>query len=379
MRELIIGKLADKDGEIPSNNNRAEVSVVDKTIEVRNAVVRAIMHRDDSSVELKDGDRQFMGGSLLDTAREVLITEGIDVRGLHGEELAKRALHSSSDFALILAAVSNKSLEAAYAEAPQTFAPFTRERSAKDFKELSTVQLGEGSGLEKVLEGGEYKRGTLSESAEKYKVEKYGKVLGLTWELLINDDLDAFARIPAILGRHARDLESELIWKIITDNGNMADGNALFSAAHGNLAAVPAVQSVTSYGVARAAMRLQTDIDGKLINLSAKHVVVPAALETLADQLTSSINPTVAGEVNPFSNRLSPISEPRLDASSAISWYMMATKAQIDMFELARLGGKGPEIFTREGFDIDGMETKIRYVFGVKAINWRGMFKNAGA
>ena len=51
----------------------------------------------------------------------------------------------------------------------------------------------------------------------------------------------------------------------------------------------------------------------------------------------------------------------------------------LDIVELARLGGQGPQMFTREGFSVDGMETKIRYVFGVKAIDHRGLFKNAGA
>ncbi|MBE9542493.1 MAG: Mu-like prophage major head subunit gpT family protein [Proteobacteria bacterium] len=376
-RKEIIIELEKRSNKVKTQSQNVEVMDVEKRQLVREAATRAILHRENPSIELKDGDRQFMGGSLLDTAREVLTSEGVDVRGINGQVLSKRALHSSSDFGLILENVSNKSLRDAYDEQPQTFSPFVRETSAKDFKEMSRTQLGEGSGLEKVNEHGEYKRGTLGEGAEKYKVEKYGKILGFTWELLVNDDMDAFSRVPAILGRKVRAKESELIYNIINSNPLMADGNALYSAAHGNLGAA-AVIGETSMTEAKSKMRLQKDIDGELIMIEPKFLYVPTTLETAAKKFMATISPTASGDVNIFANSLQVVVEPRLDAQSATAWYLMAEKGMLDIVELARLGGQGPQMFTREGFDIDGMETKIRYVFGVKAIDHRGMFKNAG-
>ena len=40
------------------------------------------------------------------------------------------------------------------------------------------------------------KRGTLGESKESYKVKTYGRVVAITRQTLINDDLDAFTRMP---------------------------------------------------------------------------------------------------------------------------------------------------------------------------------------
>ena len=47
-------------------------------------------------------------------------------------------------------------------------------------------------------------------------------------QTLINDDLDAFTRIPAMYGNSIAQLESDVVWGIITANPGMADGNALF-------------------------------------------------------------------------------------------------------------------------------------------------------
>ena len=64
--------------------------------------------------------------------------------------------------------------------------------------------------------------------------DEIGLGFAITRKALVNDDLDAFARIPQKFGRMAKNLESDLVWYQILKNANMADGNALFSAAHRN-------------------------------------------------------------------------------------------------------------------------------------------------
>jgi hypothetical protein len=41
-------------------------------------------------------------------------------------------------------------------------------------------------------------------------------------------------------------------------------------------------------------------------------------------------------------------------------------------------GRREPEVFEREAFDIDGIEYKLRHVFGVGCMGYRGLFKNPG-
>ena len=75
---------------------------------------------------------------------------------------------------------------------PRTFMLFCRQVLATDFKAMHRVQLGEAPQLLEVGESGEFKRGTLGESKESYKVKTYGRVVAITRQTLINDDLDAF-------------------------------------------------------------------------------------------------------------------------------------------------------------------------------------------
>ena len=76
-----------------------------------------------------------------------------------------------------------------------------------------------------------YKRGTIGEAKETYRVETYGKVVGITRQVLINDDLDAFTRVPSLFGT-ARLPRLNPMWcgAFSPSNPNMADGELLFHA-----------------------------------------------------------------------------------------------------------------------------------------------------
>jgi len=356
----------------------------DERVTRRDAVANALLHRFSPTLfPLEDAARQYRGMSLLELARESLTNAGVNTRGLSRDEVATRSLHSTSDFPEILSAVTNKTLRQAYETYPRTFSLFCRQVLATDFKAMNRVQLGEAPQLLEVGESGEFKRGTLGESKESYKVKTYGRVVAITRQTLINDDLDAFTRIPAMYGNSIAQLESDVVWGIITANPAMADGNALFHANHKNLAGTGTALAVDAVGAARAAMALQTGFDKKtVLNVRPAFLIVPAALELKAEQLVAqNLVPADSTKVVPQSIRtLSPISEPRLDANSATAWYLAASPNQIDTIEYAYLEGQqGAYIETRNGFDVDGVEIKCRLDFGAKAIDWRGLYKNPGA
>ena len=87
---------------------------------------------------------------------------------------------------------------------------FARRTTVADFKLVHRLQLGEAPQLEKVNQSGEFKRGTIGEAQETYRIETFGKVIGITRQVLINDDLDAFTRVPALFGTSAATLESDV-------------------------------------------------------------------------------------------------------------------------------------------------------------------------
>lgn len=399
-RRLLIDEAAK--GERARPTHPGDVVVVRDADDTRSAAIgNAIMHRyDPASVKLTEAGRDYRSLTLIDMARECLESAGVRTRQMSRRQIAAQALIpgygvrsggmlSTSDFPNILADVSNKSLRQAYDQAPRTFQPWARRTTASDFKGINRVALGEAPKLEKVNEHGEYKRGALTEAKETYRLAKWGKVIAITWETVVNDDLDAMTRIPALFGASAANLESDVVYSVLLANAAMADGTALFHANHGNLGSGAIAVAGVSSG--RAAMRKQKGIDGTTqINVSPRFMLVPPSIETTAEQLFASITPAQTSNVVPASFRtIVPIAEPRLEtgvtvdgtaySGSAAVWYLAADPSTIDGVEYCYLEGEeGVQLDTRVGFDIDGMETKARLVFAAAAIDFRGVYKSTG-
>jgi len=376
-RRLAIAKAAERSNDTIKPPMGHIETLVDEVETRRAGVEEALLHRyNPAQHKLSDNGKRFSGLSLIEIGRELLTQRGVDIRGMSRDQIATRAMLTTGDFPYILANVANKTLRQAYEAAPQTFKPFTRMVTAPDFKTIARTALGDSPTLEKVNEHGEYKYGSVSEAREAYSIASYGKIVALTRQTLINDDLSAFTRLPEMFGRAAADLESDTVWGIITANAALADSIALFHASHGNLPTGAAI-SVAQLGVCRAAMRVQTGLDGRKINVTPRYLLVPAALETIAQQFTSqAYAASASSSINPFAGALQVLAEPRLDTASTTAWYMAADPAQIDTIEYAYLeGNQGVYLETKDGWEIDGVEFKARLDFGAKAIDFRGLVK----
>ena len=381
VRKEVIAQIAAKQNETSTRSGNVELTKDegDKTRDgLRNALTQRFSNAGVAVGEhkLDDNGKRFINMPLMEMARRTLDDRN---HSLSVSEVVARAMHSTSDFPEILADSMGKTLRSSFDELPVTFDPFVRRVSTPDFKQISRTRLSDLDSLEETPEKAEYKGGSMSEEAEKYVVKKYGKIVCFSREMLINDDLAAFAQIGQKMGRAARKLESDVVWSEITTNANMADGNALFSAAHNNLAGVAAALAEGTLSDGRAAMRLQQDLRGEPLNISPVYLYVPAALETTAQKLIASVTPEQTANVNPF-NFLQVGVEPRLDADSATAWYLMGSLAMTDMIELATLEGQGgPNIAREDSIKNDGITWRVRHEIGVKAIDYRGLYKNAGA
>jgi hypothetical protein len=300
------------------------------------------------------------------------------------------AYHTTGTFANLLLDASNKTLIAAYDEAPFTWNLWARQASSvADFKNINRIRYSEAASLSVVPENDAYSESVMSDEKESYSVEKYGKVSTVSWETIVNDDLDALARTPAMMGVAARRTQNEKIYDVLTANANMADGNALFSSSHSNLASVGGSPSVSSLNTAYKDMMTQTGVDGStIINVEPAFIIAPPSLRGTVLQLIGSFSDPVAGgssagnanTLNIHQNVLTPIIEPQLEANSATAWYLAASSSLIDTVEIAFLQGEEAPVLESE-YDMkrDCYFYKVRQTFGVKAIDWRGMYKNAGA
>lgn len=345
-----------------------------------------------SKEQLSDGASDFTGMSLLSLAAMQLSRSNMPVLQMSPDQIAREILKpsarlhaSTADFVHVFRNVANVALQKAYAESPITFEGLVSIVSATDFKEMHGVALSEAPDMELIAENAEYPVKTLSDSGESYHIGKYGEILRLSYEMIVNDNLRAFTRIPLLFGAAARRKQGDLVYGLITSNPVMADGKNLFSADHGNLcpAAEAGKINTASLSAARKAMRNQKGLKGATLDLRPRSLLVPTTLETDAEVMLRSMaapEGTNAGVTNVFQNSLVPVSDPRLDDASEDAWYTVADPNQVDTIELAFLdGNRQPEIFEDEDFSSDGIKYKIRQCMGVGLMDHRGFYMNAGA
>lgn len=343
----------------------------------------ALYTRINPSHNPSEAARQYRGYSMLEMATDSLRTRGIAHSGLSPSRLVERALHSTSDFPLILGDATQRSVLASYQAATSSLKLAARQVNARDFRMRHRLKLSEGPELEKVSETGEIKAGTLVEAEESYKVETYAKRLGISRAILVNDDLGAFADISRRMGQGAAVTEAKLLAKLIEANGKLSDGKAIFHADHGNLGsgytpwltASPGFMSAIS--AARLAMRRQKTLQGNPMQVSPKFLVVPPEGETYAEQVLAEIAAATVADANPFSGKLNLLVEPYF--TNVKAWYLASDPAAAAGIEWSYLEGEeGPQIDTRAGWEIEGVEIKVRLDFGAGFVDHAAWFKNPG-
>ncbi|MGI2031402.1 prohead protease/major capsid protein fusion protein [Rhizobium panacihumi] len=341
------------------------------------AMADALMTRVSAAHKPQDASREFVGLSCVELARRSLEGHGVSTHGMAAGQVIERALHTTSDFGKVISSVGQTTLQASYGAVPSALKAAARRTTARDFKAKTAVRLGGFSNLEKVNEHGEFKRGTFSESAESLKLETFGKIFGMTRQMLVNDDLGAFSEVAQRLGKKASDLEAKILVDLLKSNPKMGDGLTLFHATHKNLG-TPAALSVDALSTARTSFRKQTDDTGELISVGPRYLVVGADLETQAEKILTSIQANQTQDVNVFGGKLELVVEPRL--TNATEWFLAAPAEQVPGLEYAYLEGEeGPQFFEQFGFNVDGVEIKVRLDFGASFMDWRGWYRNAGA
>jgi hypothetical protein len=387
-KAAILDSLARDDRAAGGPRNAApRIETVRDQMQVRLAgIEQAVMHRLTPVEKLDDNGKQYRGMSLLELGRDFLEAHNVNTRGMDKMKLAgamlthrSAGMHGTSDFASLFANVATKRLRNAYEENPGTYALWARRApNAPDFKSINVVQMSGAPDLLKVNEAGEFTYGTVKDAGTSYGVVTYGRIVALTRQAIINDDLRAFDRLATAFGFAARRLENRLVYAQLTgadystDNGNLQTG-------------VGSALQLESLKAARTAMRKQKGLNGEELNLAPAYLIVPAALEQTAYQLTSSnYVPATQANVNEFRSggrtALEPIVEPVLDASSATAWYAAASNAAVDTVEYCYLdGAEGPVVESKNGWEVDGVEYKCRLDFAAKAVDHRGLHKSAGA
>jgi hypothetical protein len=290
----------------------------------------------------------------------------------------------------ILTPALNKIMLASYTAEPMTALLITSSSNAQDFRPSSLYRLTGSGPFLKVPQDGELKHLQLVEESYSQQVETYGRIVALTRQMLVNDDLDALTQIPRIMGRSSALTIQNAVYELLLSNPGTP---ALFSVAHNNLlTGTTSALSIESLGLAETLFLKQVDAAGQPIMLTPRYLLVPPELKAKAEQLMKSLDlneTTTAGKPapagNPFAGRYEVIVSPWLSnsaitGSSATAWYLLADPILGGVLNIAYLrGNRSPLIETgATDFDTLGIRWRGYFDFGVGVLDYRAGVKAAG-
>jgi hypothetical protein len=329
---------------------------------------------------------------------------------------------STSDFPLLFGDIIDRTMLGRYNEWPTIWEKIARRGTVRDFRKTRKFTMdGAEAVLSPVGQGAEYPEAALTEGKYDYAVSKYGRRVPLLWEIFVNDDLDALRGIPDSLAKAARMSEERFAAEVYADTTGF--DTTFFSTANRNLinpttlgggsVTNPAL-SVASLQQALQVLWNQKDADGNPIYAGKVRLVVPPALAvtamnivnateirtasggggtSAADQITAQnwVNSQVAEVVvNPWLPIIS-------TTNGNTTWYLFAEpSAGRPAMEIGFLRGhESPELFlkspnaTRIGgglvgaedgsFETDGIDYKVRHVFGGTLLDPKGAVASNGS
>lgn len=308
---------------------------------------------------------------------------------------------STSDFSFLFADILDRQILARYQQMPVQWDRVAKRGRVRDFRTVKRFTLDGGEAtLSSVAQLAEYPAAALTDNGYSYSVKKYGRRIGLSWESIINDDLDAFTDIPDRLSNAARRTEERFVTALYATSSG--PNSAFFTSGNKNLVSANPTLSITALQSAFTLLASQLDADGAPIYIDGVTLVVPPALTVPAQNImnaTEIITAVGSGgassdagrqdrlrTVNWMAQRVQLITNPWLPlidtTHGTTSWYLFADPSvgrpameigfltgheTPDLFAKApnatRIGG-GPVAPEDGSFEVDGVDWKIRHVLG---------------
>lgn len=322
----------------------------------------------------------------------------------HKHEYLLREALTTSDFPHMFGDVLDRQVLASYKATDPVWKKFTKQSTVPDFRTARRFAIAGGDEtLALVGEKGEYLASNRTETQYYFNINKYGRQFDISWEAIINDDLDALKDTPERFARAAIRTEH-----LVTDN-LWVHNNGIFTVGQGNQVAAPL--TIANLETAIEWFGARTDPGGNPIAVRARYLVVPPALELTARQiLTSAFQLTTesAGAaiqfmpsgnpvynyglelvVDPYITIIDAGAVPARPLSSVGSWYLFADPREIAVVEVAHLRGhERPEICMKASdkvtigggaigpmsgdFATDNIFYRVRLCFGGVTLDWRG-------
>jgi hypothetical protein len=364
----------------------------------REAIETSIMLRAGS---IKDKDvkpevlahaRNFRNMTFLQLAEDCLLRGGDDyktLRSMSNMELVGRAFTSNtSDFPILLEGTARRTLLAAYERQAYTWRRFCDIGTASDFREYQQLRTGALGNLTLNKEGEEHKTIPLSDAErERYSLETWSGMINVTRKMIINDDLNGFARLLSDLGLSAaRTIETEVFRQLALNNWCgplLSDGNPIFhnrGANKNNILASGAL-TVAQMDALRQAFREFKDPNGKdFIMVNPEILLVAPNQLWTARQLNEQQYDPQATSRDQKPNLAAGmfrdvVDSPYLPSAEKVA-FAFANPGLHGVMQVTFLNGvQEPMIETQRGWNIEGVEMKTLMDFGVDGVGYRGAIK----
>lgn len=305
------------------------------------------------------------------------------------------AIQASSGFSTfslsgILSNVANKFLLDAFNHVEQGWRTISAIRPVRDFKTYTSYSLTGDLQFEELGPTGEIKHGTIGEETYTNRARTYARMFAITREDIINDDLNAFSRLPRRLGRGAALKLNDVFWTVF-----LSDLGTFYTTNRGNyFEGADSSLSSESLATGQQTFRKQTDPDGKPLGLTPRFLVVPPELEVTANELMTATAINTGGSsttdrvpnANIWRSKYQTVvstylSNANYTGYSATAWYLVADPADLPLIEVAFLNGRDTPIVESADVDFNQLGVQMRGIFdfGVSKMEYRAGVRSKGA
>jgi phage major head subunit gpT-like protein len=336
------------------------------------------MERVASGQRAIEGDDRAVATAYLEQGGTILTADG-------GGDM--HSLNRRGDHADMLSGLVNKALARGAIVADTSFRQYSRRiGDLADFKPRAWIDHGIFNRLDAILEDEQMKQLKMQSELQTWiKADRYANCVGLTEEMVVDDDLNGFTEMLSSMSGAAVFTIQNAVIGLLVANPLTLDGNAFFSTAHGNIVTVGGVPSATELDKMRILHRLNKSYGSDApMGATLDKVIVPATLENAALQtLATGVEvktPATDATINTFRGSVGVVVDPYLDAFSTAAWYSIIPLEQGAGLIYAFQRGFGERGRRNEWYDAS---RKTRYVgletrFGVALANWRAIVMNDG-
>jgi lambda family phage portal protein len=331
----------------------------------------------------------FGSMTLSAIAESFLRHQGVDTRHMNREEIAQKALarQTTSDFVVVLENTMHKTVIAGYRLIPFTWSRFCSIGTLTDYRPHNRYSLSSFSDLKVVNEAGEYENGVLGDG-EKQVVQgvRKGRILSVTPEVIVNDDLGLILRAAGALGQAAgRTIEKDVHALFALNGGfgpTMSDGQPLFHASHNNIAATGGAPSIEIIDAMRQQMASQMDPGANdYLDITPALWLGPLSLGSKARELNAQEYNDESNKQQRKPNVVRGLFRDVVDSvrMAPTAWYMLAEPEAEPVFEVSFMDGvQTPTLQQQDNFRSDGVDWKVSHRYATGAVGFRGAVRNAG-